>query len=101
MASDGQKVYIVPNAGDVIVYDIPGNQVSFRSLTGNPHALAASLAPDGQTLYVSADDSQVHIINTVSGGDLTQVPVPSSSLCMVTTGGPSPKCLPDLLEVRP
>ena len=101
MASDGQKIYIVPDAGDVIVYDIPGNQVTFRSLVGNPHPLAAALAPDGQTLYVSADDSQVHIINTVSGGDLTQVPVPSSSLCTVTTGGPPPKCLPDLLEVRP
>ena len=101
ISSDGQRAYIVPNGGSVIVYDLVSTGVSLIPLTGSPHPLAAALAPDGQTLYVSADDAQVHVINTVSGGDLAQVAVPSSSLCTVTTGGPSPTCLPDLLVVRP
>ncbi len=101
VSSDGQKAYIVPPSGDVIVFDIIGRVTSFLPLVGSPHALAAALAPDGQTLYVSADDSKVHVINTVAGGDVQQVPVPSSSLCAVTSGGPPPTCLPDVLAVRP
>jgi hypothetical protein len=101
VASDGQKVFIVPDSGNIIVYDVLSNVISFLSLTGSPHPLAASLTPDSQLLYVSADDGKVHVINTVAGGDLQQIAVPSSSLCNVTSGGPPPTCLPDLLQVRP
>lgn len=102
LSSDGQKAYIVaPNSGTINVYDVVSGLSSFLSLTGNPNPLAAALSPDGQTLYVSASDSKVHFVNTVSGGDLFQVDVPSSSLCTVSTGGIQPACPPNLLAVRP
>ena len=101
ISTDGTKAYLVMrNIGSVLVVDIPSMTQSFLSLSGNRAPLAASLAPDDQTLYVSTDDGNVHVINLVAGGDLTQVPVPSTNLCSVPSG-PAPACLPDLLAVRP
>jgi len=102
LSSDGQKAYIVaPDSGTITVFDLISGLFSSLALVGNPNPLAAALAPDAQTLYVSASDGKVHFVNTVSGGDLYQVDVPSSSLCTVSTGGIQPTCLPDLLVVRP
>jgi hypothetical protein len=101
-SSDGEKVYIVvQNSPTIQVFDLLTQLPSTLSLVGSPNPLAAALAPDGQTLYVSASDGKVHFINTVSGGDAQQVDVPSSSLCSITTGGQQPNCLPDLLAVKP
>ena len=102
LSSDAEKVYIVVQDSPTIqVFDLLTQLPSTLSLVGNPNPLAAALAPDGQTLYVSASDSKVHFIDTVAGGDAHQVDVPPSSLCTITTGGPQPNCLPDLLAVRP
>ena len=102
VSSDGQKAYVViQNQASVVVFDIPTKTVSSIALVGNPAPLAGSLAPDGLTLYVAASDNSVHVIDTVVGGDVQQVPIPSSSLCSVSTGGPPPACTPDLLVVRP
>jgi hypothetical protein len=102
LSSDGQKTYtVVQNSGTILVYDLTSGLPSTLSLVGNPNPLSAALAPDGQTLYVGADDGKVHFVNTVSGGDVYQVNVPSSSLCTITTGGQQPTCLPDLLAVKP
>jgi hypothetical protein len=102
LSSDGQKAYIVaPNSGTITVFDLVSGLFSSLTLVGNPSPLAGALSPDAQTLYVSASDGKVHFVNTVSGGDLYQVDVPSSNLCTVSTGGIQPTCLPDLLAVRP
>jgi hypothetical protein len=102
LSSDAQKVYIVvQNSPTILVFDLLSQLPSTLTLAGSPNPLAAALAPDGQTLYVSASDSKVHFINTVSGGDVAQVDVPPSSLCTITTGGTQPNCLPDLLAVKP
>lgn len=102
LSSDAEKVYIVvQNSPTILVYDLIARNPSTLSLAGSPNPLAAALAPDGQTLYVSGSDSKVHFVNTVSGGDAAQVDVPPSTLCTITTGGTQPNCLPDLLAVRP
>jgi DNA-binding beta-propeller fold protein YncE len=102
LSSDAQKVYIVvQNSPTIQVFDLLTQLPSTLSLVGSPNPLAAALAPDGQTLYVSASDGKVHFIDTISGGDAYQVDVPPSSLCTITTGGTQPNCLPDLLAVRP
>jgi DNA-binding beta-propeller fold protein YncE len=103
LSSDGQKVYVVVQGSPtIIVYDLISQlPPSSLSLAGNPNPLSAALAPDDQTLYVSADDGKVHFINTVSGGDAYQLDVPSSSLCTIASGGQQPTCLPDVLAVRP
>ncbi len=102
VSSDGQKVYIVvQNSPTIQVFDLLSQLPSTLILVGSPNPLAAALAPDGQTLYVTGSDGKVHFVNTVSGGDVAQVDVPPSSLCTITTGGPQPNCLPDLLAVKP
>ena len=102
VSSDGQKAYVlIQNQASVVVFDIPTKTVSSIALAGNPAPLAGSLAPDGLTLYVAGSDNNVHVIDTVVGGDVHQVALPSSSLCSVSTGGPPPACRPDLLVVRP
>jgi hypothetical protein len=101
LSSDAQKVYIVvQNSPTIQVFDLLTQLPSTLSLVGSPNPLAAALAPDGQTLYVSGSDGKVHFVNTVSGGDVSQVDVPASSLCTITTGGTQPNCLPDLLAVK-
>jgi hypothetical protein len=102
VSSDGQKAYVlIENQASVVVFDVPAKTISSIALVGNPAPLAGSLTPDGLTLYVAASDNSVHVIDTVVGGDVHQVPVSPSSLCSVTTGGPPPACTPDLLVVRP
>lgn len=102
LSSDAQKIYIVvQNSTTIIVFDVLRRVQSALTLVGNLNPLAAALAPDGQTLYVSGTDSKVHFVNTVSGGDVYQVGVLPSTLCTITTGGTQPPCLPDLLAVRP
>jgi WD40 repeat protein len=102
VSSDAEKVYIVvQNSPTIQVFDLLSQLPSTLTLVGSPNPLAAALAPDGQTLYVSGSDGKVHFVNTVSGGDVTQVAVPPSSLCTITTGGTQPNCLPDLLAVKP
>jgi len=101
VSSDAKKAFIlVKNLGSVLVFDIPGQSVSSIALAGNPAPLAASLTPDGISLYVSATDGNVHKLDTQSGNDVLQIPMLSSDLCTVTSG-PIPPCLPDLIAVRP
>ncbi|MBV9482032.1 MAG: hypothetical protein JO249_14945 [Acidobacteria bacterium] len=103
LSSDGQKVYLVIQSSPaIIVYDLIRQlPPTSLALVGNPTPLAAALSPDGQTLYVSADDGKLHFVNTVSGGDAYQLAVPSASLCTIASGGQQPSCLPDLIAVRP
>jgi hypothetical protein len=102
VSSDGQKAFIlVPNVLNVTVLDIPSLSVSSLPLNGNSAPIAGSLASDGQTLYVTTSDNTLHIVNLVAGGDLEQIALPSSSLCVLTTGGSVSSCKPDLLAVRP
>ena len=101
VASDGSNAYLLMSGvGNVLVYNIAGQSTSSIPLAGNNAPLAGALAPDGQTLFVSTSDGTIHFVNTVAGGDVQQVSVPSSALCAVPSG-PSPACLPNLLAVKP
>jgi hypothetical protein len=79
------------------------NAVSAIPLTGNPVPLDASLTPDGSLMYVGANDGSVHVVSTISGGDLDQITFSTSnsgnktSLCsnILRT------CDPDLVAVQP
>ena len=65
--------------------------------------LDASLTSDGTTLYVGATDGSVHVVSTVSGGDLQQITFTNnnttnkSSLC----NNIPQICNPDLVAVQP
>ncbi|HYL12966.1 MAG TPA: hypothetical protein VEV41_08015 [Terriglobales bacterium] len=102
VSTDGQKAYVlIQNQASVVAFDIPGKTISSMALVGTPAPLAGNLTPDGLTLYVAANDNNVHVIDTVVGGDVQQVVIPPSTLCSVASGAPPSGCSPDLLLVRP
>jgi trimeric autotransporter adhesin len=101
VSSDAQRAFIlVKNLGSVLVFDIPGRAVSSIALAGSPAPLAASLTPDGASLYVSASDGNIHKLDTQSGNDVLQISMPANDLCSVVSG-PIPPCLPDFVAVKP
>jgi hypothetical protein len=104
ISPDNSKAYILAsNLGSVFVFDLGVNTVSSIPLTGNPVPLDASLTADGSLLYVGANDGSVHVVSTVSGGDLQQITFTNnnssnkSSLC----SNIPQTCNPDLLAVEP
>ena len=104
VAPDNSRAYILAsNLGSIFVVDLGVNAVSSIPLTGNPVPLDASLAPDGSLIYVGANDGSVHVVSTVSGGDLQQITFTTdnssnkSSLC----SNIPQTCNADLVAVQP
>jgi WD40 repeat protein len=108
LSSDGSKAYILgaPSLPFVIQFNLAGQTAFDISLVGNATPLSASLSPDGDLLFVGANDGTVHVINTTSLADTEQVtlPFPDNSLC-VGPGTPATQapvtCNPDLVAVKP
>jgi WD40 repeat protein len=104
IAPDYSRAYILASdRGSIFVVDLGVNAVSAIPLTGNPEPLDASLTPDGTLIYVGANDGSVHVVSTVSGGDLEQITFSTannsnkSSLC----SNVPLTCNPDLVAVQP
>jgi hypothetical protein len=104
IASDNSKAYILAaNLSSVFVYNFGVGTVSAIPLAGGPAPLDASLTSDGTLLYVGASDTSVHVLSTVSGGDLQQITFTNNnstnkgSLCSNITQ----TCNPDLIAIRP
>lgn len=104
VSSDNAKVYVLAsNLGSIFVFDVGVNTVSAIPLTGNPVPLDASLTSDGTTIYVGANDGSVHVVSTVSGGDLQQITFTndnSSNKTSLCSNIPQ-TCNPDLVAVQP
>jgi hypothetical protein len=102
ISQDGTTAYIIAsNLNSILVFNIPGQAASAIALSGNPMPLNAALTADGTLLYVGASDGTVHVVNTVAGGDILQIPFPEG-LCEDSSGRPFPiTCNPDLLALKP
>jgi DNA-binding beta-propeller fold protein YncE len=102
ISENGSTAYMIgANLNSVLVFNIPGQTSSAISLTGNPTPLSAALTPDGTLLYVGASDGMVHVVSTLAGGDIQEIPFPQG-LCQNSAGLPFPiTCNPDLLAVKP
>ena len=102
ISQDGTTAYIIAsNLNSILVFNIPGQAASAIALSGNPIPLNAALTADGTLLYVGANDGTVHVVNTVAGGDILQIPFPEG-LCQDSSGRPFPiTCNPDLLALKP
>ena len=103
-APDNSRAYILAsNLGSVFLVDLGVNAVSAIPLTGNPVPLDASLTPDGSLIYVGANDGSVHVVSTISGGDLQQITFSNdnnsnkTSLC----SNIPQTCNADLVAVQP
>jgi hypothetical protein len=102
LSPDGTKAYIVSQSlNHIVVFDIIGQTTAALALAGNVTPIQAALAPDGIELFVAASDGTVHVVNTVAGGDVTQITFPQN-LCQNTAGQPySSTCRPNLITVMP
>jgi trimeric autotransporter adhesin len=104
LAPDSSKAYILAsNLSSVFIYNFGVGTVSAIPLTGGPVPLDATLTSDGTLLYVGAGDGTMHVLSTVSGGDLQQVTFTNNnstnkgSLC----SNIPLTCNPDLIAVKP
>ena len=104
ISSDNSKAYILAsNLSSVFVYNFGVGTVSAIPLTGGPAPLDAAMTSDGTLLYVGAADSSVHVVSTVSGGDLQQITFTNNnstnkgSLC----ANIPQTCNPDLIAIKP
>jgi hypothetical protein len=104
IAPDYSRAYILArNLGSVFVVDLGVNAVSAIPLTGNPVPLDASLTSDGSLIYVGANDGSVHVVSTISGGDLQQITFSTNNNSNKTSlcGNIPLSCNPDLVAVQP
>jgi trimeric autotransporter adhesin len=104
IASDNSKAYILAaNLSSIFIYNFGVGTVSAIPLTGGPAPLDASITSDGTLLYVGTTDTSVHVVSTVSGGDLQQVTFTNNnstnkgSLC----ANIPQTCNPDLIAIKP
>jgi hypothetical protein len=101
--TQGSVAYVLSsNLPSILVFDIGSQSTSAIALAGNAMPEAASLSLDGTTLYVGASDGTLHVVDTGSATDITQISFPKS-LCLDSTGNDfqGAVCLPDLVAVRP
>lgn len=104
VSQDGGRAYVIAgNLGSVLVFNL-GNQTSSAiPLSGDAIPVQASLTPDGRRLYIAANDGQVHILDTETGGDILQISFPTDATTFragLCNGVPF-TCNPDLIAVQP
>ena len=118
LVKDGAEMVIVGSKlPAVLMFDVANGTTTSIPLVGNPNPLSASVSADGTQVYVAACDQyasdnttcasgSVHIVNTISQGDLQQVPFVNinqnnnPNMCN-GLGGSAPLCVPDLIAVKP
>jgi DNA-binding beta-propeller fold protein YncE len=104
IAPDGSKAYVIAsNLPSILVFDVNNQNSSSIPLNGNTTPLRAALTLDGNLLYVVANDGMVHVLSTLSGGDVDDVAFPSTPttpdyLCPNT---PPVACKPNLIGIQP
>jgi len=120
LAGNGTEMIIVArNVPAVLMFNVANKTTTSIPLVGNPNPLSASASSDGSQVYVAACDSypnndttkpcasgSVHIVNTISQGDLQQVPYVNinqnnnPNMCNGQGTG-APLCLPNLIVIKP
>jgi len=79
LAPDGSKAYIVAaNLPSILIFDVNNQISSAIPLNGTTLPLRAALTLDGNLLYVAADDGMIHVLSTLSGGDIQEIAFPST-----------------------
>jgi hypothetical protein len=118
VGNGSQMIVVARHIPAVLVFNVPSGTTTAVPLVSNPNApdpLSASASSDGSQVYVAACDQyntatppaciagSVHIVNTVSLGDIQEVPYinnTTNNMCN-NLGGNAPLCIADLVAVRP
>ncbi len=101
LSADNTKAYVIAETlGNIPIFNVGSETTSGISLLGNATPIRADLSADGTMLFVTASDDSLHVVDTVAGGDLQQVPFlpPTGNLC---GNNVSFTCAPDLIAVKP
>jgi hypothetical protein len=115
VGNGSQVIVVADKIPAVLVVDVNQQATTPIALVNNAVPRAASASTDGSQVFVAACDAftnndptqpcasgSVHIVNTLSGGDLQQVPFvnlnTNNSMCNQPAG---PPCFPNLIAVRP
>jgi len=125
LVADGSEMIIVArDIPAVLLFNVSSGFTSSIQMArpgfGDTHPLSASASTDGSQVYVAACDQypnndqtqpcaagSVHIVSTISGGDLQQVPYANindnnnPNMCNNQGGTNPPLCLPNLIAIRP
>ena len=104
IAPDSTKAYVVAaNLPSILVFDVINQISSAIPLNGNTVPLRAALTLDGNLLYVAADDGLVHVLSTLSGGDIAEISFPSTPTTpdYLCPNSPPVACKPDLIAIQP
>jgi hypothetical protein len=104
ISPDSSTAYMfTSNLSSILVFSIVNQTSSAIPLTGGAIPVQAALTPDGVTLYVAASDGAVHVIDTVSAGDIQQLTFPTnpSTLLEGLCIGVTTVCNPNLIAVKP
>jgi hypothetical protein len=98
-SSDGTRAYVIASDFQAVLqYDIFGGISSALAMSGNATTLGGDLTLDGTSLYVGGSDGKIHVLSTISGGDVQQIALPANSLFCGNVPLP---CDPDLVRVQP
>jgi hypothetical protein len=120
IAGNGSEMIIVGRKlPAVLIFNVANGTTTSIPLVGNPDPLSASASTDGSQVYVAACDQyvpnttlpvcaagSVHIVNTISQGDLQQVQYVNinqnnnPNMCN-GQGTAAPLCLPNLIAIKP
>ena len=115
VGNGSQAIVVGKNIPAVLVVDVNQQTTTPIALVNNGLPRAASASTDGSQVFVAACDAytnndptqtctsgSVHIINTLSGGDLQQVPYvnlnTNNSMC---NSANAPPCFPNLIVIKP
>jgi hypothetical protein len=101
ISPDGAAAYILTsNSSNVLVFDIRNSLTSAIQLANNAIPFQGGLTTDGKRMYVAASDGNIHVLDTPTGADITQITLPEP-LCTSADGLHSYTCKPNLIAVRP
>jgi hypothetical protein len=115
VGNGSQAIVVGDGIPAVLLVDLNQQTTTPIALANNALPRAASASSDGSQVFVAACDAftnndprqacssgSVHIVNTLSGGDVQQVPfvnvATNNSMC---NSASAPPCFPDLIAVRP
>jgi adhesin/invasin len=104
IAPDSSKAYIVAaSLPSILSFDVNNQISSAIPLNGNTMPLRAALTLDGNLLYVAADDGLVHVLSTLSGGDIFDISFPSTPTTpdYLCPNSPPVACVPNLIAIEP
>jgi hypothetical protein len=117
-----QLLIVARHIPAILLFDVTNGTTMSVPLVNNPNSpdpLSASASSDGSQVFVAACDAypnndstqpcsagSVHIVNTVNGGDLQEVPYVNindnnnPNMCNNSVSS-APLCLPNLIAIRP